>query len=55
MSLLAEKTRPVEIAAAAAEARAKKSVVAEAKAGLEDANPDPKKNVLKEILRKAKG
>ena len=55
MSLLADKTRPVEIAAAVAEAKSKNSAVAEAKAVSGDANPDSKKNVLKEILRKTKG
>ena len=55
MSLMAEKTLPVEIAVAVAEAKSKNSAVVEVKAGSGDANPDSKKNVLKEILHKANG
>ena len=52
MSLMAEKNKPVEIAAAVTDD--KNSAVADAKAGSENLKPDTK-NILREILRKAKG
>ena len=52
MSLMTEKNKPIEIAAAVTDD--KNSAVADAKAGSENLNPDTK-NILREILRRAKG
>ena len=52
ISLMAEKNKTVEIAAAVTDD--KNSAVADAKAGSEHLNPDTK-NIQREILRRAKG
>ena len=52
MSLMTEKNKPIEIAAAVTDD--KNSAVTDAKAGSETLNLDTK-NILREILRRAKG